>query len=174
MLWIALPDGTKAIRNLTVRQVEHAIIYVTIASCAYYFALKHMDCSDWMNLPGYNMHKLLFDYWFAHASLGNRSNNQRDRDEWSILTDIEISELVLWIGASNDNNCGKTRHGVSLKIRQILIARKNALSKTYDTDRHILQLTRAENNKGTTSKGTIYVVYTILVSWKSLRFVPLL
>jgi len=68
--------------------------------------------------------------------------------------------LVLWIRASNDNNCGKTRHGVRLKIRQILIARKNALSKTYNTDRHILQLTRAENNKGTTSNGPTYMWFT--------------
>ena len=28
----AYPDGTKACRNLTVRQVEHAIMYVTNAS----------------------------------------------------------------------------------------------------------------------------------------------
>ena len=82
---------------------------------------------------------------FSLTSLARKQKQPPTRDGRSILTDIEISELVLWIRVSNDNNCGKTRHDVRLKIRQMLIARKMAITRAYSTDRHILQLTRAEN-----------------------------
>ena len=75
------------------------------------------------------------------------------RDQRSILTEVEINELVLWIQASNDSFCGRTRKDIRLKILQILTARKAAIGKSYSTGRHLLELTSAEKNIVDTSSG---------------------
>jgi hypothetical protein len=101
------------------------------------------------------MHTIFTHIRLIEMYLARKQKSHPTRDRRSILTDIEISELILWIRASNDNNCGKTRNDIRLKIRQILIAPKNAISKAYSTTRHILKLTSAENNIVNTSNGPI-------------------
>jgi len=75
------------------------------------------------------------------------------RDGRSILLETELSELVIWIVACNDQNCGKTRHDIRLKILQILTSRKRAFSKAYSKDRQALELSFAENKIIDTSDG---------------------
>ena len=61
--------------------------------------------------------------------------------------------MVIWIVACNDQNCGKTRHDIRLKILQILTSRKRAFNKAYSKDRQALELSFAENKIIDTSDG---------------------
>ena len=82
----AYPDGTKACRNLTVRQVEHAIKYVAPTSfTCILFSHIHLLESEYLD-ASYNicyMYCLPIDLpmpLFSFASLGNRRATQRETD----------------------------------------------------------------------------------------------